>query len=135
MREDYQINIKIKLAALWTSVTFCYLYGDYFELYVPGTVKGFLTGENMLNTPFKLFLAALMLAVPAVMVFFSLVMKPNINRLLNIIFGLFFTAIMLLIAIGSLEPWRAFYVFFALLESILTSCIVWYAWTWPKKNI
>jgi hypothetical protein len=33
--EDIKVNIKIKLSALWTSVTLCYLYGDYFELYVP----------------------------------------------------------------------------------------------------
>lgn len=33
--EDSKINTKIKFAALWTSVTFLYIYGDYFELYVP----------------------------------------------------------------------------------------------------
>jgi len=33
--EDIKVNIKIKLSALWASVTLCYLYGDYFELYVP----------------------------------------------------------------------------------------------------
>lgn len=132
--EDYKINIKIKLSALWTSVTLCYLYGDYFELYTPFKAQGLVSGDNLLNTPLKLFLATLMLAIPAVMVFLSLLLKPRINRILNILFGLFFTAIMLLIAFTSIEPWRAFYVFLAIIESTITSLIIWYAIRWPKQS-
>lgn len=44
--KDYVINIKIKLAELWTSVTFLYIYGDYFELYGPGKVDSLITVEN-----------------------------------------------------------------------------------------
>lgn len=57
--EDFKINIRIKLSALWTSVMFCYIYGDYFELYVPEKVQGLLNGHNMLDTPIKLFTATL----------------------------------------------------------------------------
>jgi Family of unknown function (DUF6326) len=131
--QDFNINIKLRLAALWTSVTLCYLYGDYFELYVPEKTKGLVTGDNLLNSPLNLFLAALMLAIPAVMVFLSVALKPAVNKWLNIVFGIFFTLIMLLIAVTSLEPWRAFYVLLALVESILTSMIVWYAVKWPKE--
>lgn len=130
--EDFKINTKIKLSLLWTAVTLIYLYGDYFELYVPQKTQGLVTGDNLLNTPINLFLAALLLAIPAVMVVISLTVKPKVNRVLNIIFGLFFTAIMLLIAFTSIEPWRAFYVFYAILESSITSLIVWYAFKWPK---
>ena len=131
--EDFTINVKIKLAALWTSVTLCYLYGDYFEFYVPNKTADLVSGQNLLNSPLNLFLAAVVLAIPAVMVCLSIILKPKVNRLLNIIFGLFFTAIMLLIAITSLEPWRAFYVFLALVESIITITIIWIAWYWPKE--
>ncbi|MBK1895569.1 DUF6326 family protein [Chryseobacterium paridis] len=130
--EDAPVNIKIKLAGLWTSVTLCYLYGDYFELYTPGKAAGLTNGTNLLDTPFKLFLASLLLAIPAVMVMFSLILKPSINRILNIIFGLFFTAIMLLIAVTSFSAWYAFYVFLAILESVITLLIVWYAWKWRR---
>ena len=130
--QDFEVNIKIKLAALWASVTLCYLYGDYFELYVPRKTEGLVSGANMLDSPTKLFLAALLLAIPAVMVCLSVLLKPSLNRVLNIVFGLFFTAIMLLIAVTSIEPWRAFYVFLALVESVLTSIIVWKAWNWAK---
>jgi Family of unknown function (DUF6326) len=132
--EDTPINIKIKLSALWTSVTLCYLYGDYFELYVPKKVEGLMNGDNLLDSPMKLFAATVLLAIPAVMVCLSVLLKPTINRGLNIIFGLFYTAIMLLIAATSLEDWRIFYVFLAIVESIITSLIVWYAWKWRRQS-
>ena len=131
--QDFSINIKLKLAALWTSVTLCYLYGDYFELYVPEKTKGLVTGDNLLNSPLNLFLAAFMLAIPAVMVFLSIALKPAFNKWLNIFLGSFYTLIMLLIAVTSIAPWRAFYVFLAIVESILTTMIVWYSVKWPKE--
>ncbi|MCD0470539.1 DUF6326 family protein [Flavobacterium sp. JAS] len=131
--KDFEVNVKIKLAFLWTSVTLCYLYGDYFELYVPEKTAGLVKGDNLLDNPVKLFMAAFLLAIPAVMVFFSILLEPKINRLLNIIFGVFFTLIMVLIAFTSLTPWKSFYVFLALLESAITILIVFYALKWPKE--
>ena len=132
--EDVKVNIKIKLSALWTAVTLCYLCGDYFELYVPKKTEGLVTGVNMLDSPIKLFAASVLLAIPALMVFLSITLKAVINRRLNIILGVFFTAIMVLIAFTSITPWRAFYVFLAIVESCITSLIVWYAWGWAKKT-
>jgi hypothetical protein len=68
MLEISKVNIKTKLAALWASVTFCYLYGDYFELYTPGKVNSLITGENILDSPIKLLIASIILAIPSVMV-------------------------------------------------------------------
>ena len=132
--EDFKVNTKILLSSLWASVTLCYLYGDYFELYVPQKTAGLVSGQNLLDSPVKLLTAAVMLAIPAVMVALSIILKPRVNRVLNIIFGTMFTAIMVLIAVTSFTPWKAFYVFLALLESVLTSLIVWYAWKWPRQR-
>ena len=110
------------------------LFRSYFELYVPNKVTGLLDGKNLLDSPMKLFLASALLAIPALMVFLSITLKPQLNRGLNIILGIFFTAIMVLIAFTSITPWRAFYVFLAIVESIITSLIVWYSWKWPKQN-
>lgn len=131
--QDFKINVKIKLSALWAAVTLCYLYGDYFELYLPKKVEGLISGANLLDSPAKLFAASVLLAIPAVMVFLSILLKPSLSRWLNIVFGIFFTLIMLLIAVTSLTPWRTFYVFLAIVESIITSLIVWYAWRWPRQ--
>jgi hypothetical protein len=133
MLENSKINIKIKLSILWTSATFCYLYGDYFELYTPGKVDSLISGENVLASPLILFIASVIMAIPPLMITLSLLLKAKINRWLNIIFGLLFTLMMVLIAIGSLSPWYTFYVFLAILEAILTFIIVLIAWKWPKS--
>ena len=130
--EDIKVNIKIKLSALWASVMFCYIYGDYFSFYVPKEIQGFISGETKLDSPLKLFAASLLMTIPALMIFLSIALKPNISRWLNIIFGILYTAIMLVIAITSIAPWWAFYVFLAIIESGITLLIVWYAWKWPK---
>ncbi len=127
-------NIKIKLAFLWSSVTFLYIYGDYFELYVPKKIAGIIDGTSMLDSPIKLFLASLLLAIPAFMICLSILLKPLSNIWLNIVFGIFFTAIMLLIAVTSISEWRAFYVLYAILESILTALITWTAFNWLKQT-
>jgi hypothetical protein len=132
--EDFKINIKVKLAFLWTSVTFLYIYGDYFELYVPGKLTSIIDQESMLDNPLKLFLASILLAIPAFMIALSIILKPTLNKALNIICGLFFTAIMLLIAVTSYSQWRTFYVFYALAESALTFTIVYNAVKWPKQT-
>jgi Family of unknown function (DUF6326) len=132
--EDIKVNIKIKLSALWASVTLCYLHGDYFELYVPQKTQGLVNGVNMLDSPIKLFAATTLVVIPALMVFLSLLLKSTINRRLNIILGIFYTAIMVLIAFISITPWRMFYVFLAIVESCITSLIVWYAWKWTKNK-
>jgi len=134
MLENPKINIKIKLASLWASATFCYLYGDYFELYTPDKVNSLITGENIMDSPTKLLLASIILAIPSVMVAVSIFLKPKINRILNILFGTLFTLMMIFIGIMSTNEWYLFYVFLAFLESIITALIVWYAWKWPKEN-
>ena len=134
MLENPKVNIKIKLAALWASVTFCYLYGDYFELYTPDKVNSLITGDNNLNSPTILLLASIILAIPSVMVAASIFLKPKINRILNILFGTLFTLMMVFIGIISTNEWYLFYVFLAFLESIITALIVWYAWKWPEER-
>ena len=134
MLENQKINIKIKLAALWTTVTLCYLYGDYFELYTPDKVNSLISGENNLDSPIILLTASIILAISSLMVAASVLLKPSINRILNILFGSLFTLMMVVIGIYSTHEWYLFYVFLAFLESMVTALIVWYAWKWPKET-
>ena len=133
--EDYKVNIRIKLSALWTAIMFCYIYGDYFELYVPQKVDALLSGQNNLDSPYKLFAATIILTIPAVMIFLSLVLKPKLTKWLNIGVGIFFTFFTLLVGISSISEWRIFYVFLSFLESILTTIVAVYAWKWTKVEI
>jgi len=132
--EDFKINVKLKLAVLWASVMFCYIYEDYFELYVPKKVERIISGESLLNTPSKLFAASWVLIIPALLIFLSILLKPKLSLLLNIIFGTCYTALMLWIASNYLGKWLSFAVLFAIVESIITAIIVWYAWKWPRQK-
>ena len=128
--QEEQIPVKMKLAALWTAVMFCYVYGDYFELYVPHKVQGLVSGHNMLDSPGKLFAASIVAVLPALMICGSVLLPTRPNRVLNLVLGTGYTALMLLVGSLSLSVWRTFYVFLALLESVLTVIVVWQAWTW-----
>lgn len=129
---DFKVNIRLKLSALWTGVMFCYIYGDYFELYVPRKVEGLLNGQNMLDSPMKLFMATFILTLPALLIFLSLMLSPKLTKWLNIGVGIFFTLFTLLVGISSMSEWRLFYVFLSFLESGITLIIVWQAWKWEK---
>jgi hypothetical protein len=133
--EDFKINVKIKLAVLWISVMFCYIYEDYFELYVPERVERIISGDSLLNTPTKLFGASFVLIIPALMIGLSILLEPKLSRFFNLLFGTLYTVLMLWIAINYSGEWLRFALVFAIVESIITSMIVWYAWKWPRQNL
>ena len=130
--EDTKVPVRFKLAALWTSVMFCYVYADYFQLYKPGELQGMLNGEMALGAVTQRMLVgtAILMAVPSLMIFLSLVLPVVVSRWLNVGAGLFYAAIMLLILFNG--AW-AFYMLFATIEVILTLLAVWYAWSWPRQ--
>jgi hypothetical protein len=72
-----------------------------------------------------------MLAIQSVMVFLSLVMKPPFNKWVNLIFGLVFAAIVLLVITQG--GWT-FYKLLGAVEIALLLGIVWQAWTWPRNQ-
>lgn len=135
MLENPKINIKLKLSALWTSLMFLYIYGDYFELYAPNKIEKLMNVNDVLDNPVKLFLASVLLAIPALMIAFNVFLKPKISRWLNIIFGSLLTIVVVLVGSSSLYTWYSFYVFYAFLEAVITVLIVWYAWKWPKQEL
>jgi hypothetical protein len=132
--EDVKINVKIKLAALWVAVMFLFLYADYFTLYLPGIIEDAIAGKigPFPTTQVVLLAAMTLMTIPSFMVFLSLTLKPKANRWTNIIVGILFIVVQL----SSLfieEPW-AYYIFGTIVEVVLLSLIVWYAWKWPKQE-
>jgi Family of unknown function (DUF6326) len=131
--EDIKINIKIKLAALWTALMFCYVYGDFFSLFVPGRIQHLMDGNSGAGetTPITLLLYAALLSLPALMILLSVILKARPNRILNITLGIFYTLVMIMVVITSLGEWMIFYTFLGVVEIILTCTIVWQAIKWP----
>ncbi|MEG9434055.1 DUF6326 family protein [Terriglobus sp. ADX1] len=131
MLDDIKVHTKFKLSALWCSVMFCYIYGDYFELYQSGKLQQMLAGRTALGpaTQATLLGMSTLMAIPSLMIALSLLLPATANRWLNIVLGVLYSVIMLLAIQGS---WH-FYVLFGLIEIALTVAIVWYAWIWPKR--
>jgi hypothetical protein len=136
MLQDFRIDVKVKLSALWISLMFCYIYGDFFTLFVPGRIKCLMNGQSGAGpiTPCVLLAYAVLLSIPPLMIFLSLILKPTINRTINIVAGIFFTIVMLLVVCTSIEKWMLFYTYLGVIEIIITSLIVSHAWRWPKAE-
>ncbi len=132
--DDIKIHVKIKLSALWAAVMFCYIYGDIFRLFQHGELQAMLDGKmwGLPVTQGLLLGTSAFIAIPSIMVFLSLALRPGLNRLANILFGVIYTGTMLYTMMYS-GPW-AFYIFLGFIEVALTVLIVWYAWSWPKQG-
>jgi hypothetical protein len=129
---DPKLPVKLKLSALWTSVMFCYIYADYFELFKPGKVERIIAGNGPIGptTQWGLVVASLVLAIPSVMIFLSLALKATVNRRVNITLGSLYT---LIIMFTASRNW-AFMRMYGVVEVVLTGLVVWYAWTWPNQE-
>ncbi len=129
---DPKLPVKLKLSALWTSVMFCYIYADYFELFKPGRLEGIIAGNGPIGptTQGGLVVASLVLAIPSVMIFLSIALQATVNRLVNISFGSIYTIIIIFTASRN---W-AFMKMYGVVEVVLTGLVVWYALKWPKQE-
>ncbi|MHA2002593.1 MAG: DUF6326 family protein [Candidatus Thorarchaeota archaeon] len=130
--EDIKVNVKIKISALWASLMFAYSYADVLGFYSPGNLAEILTGEiaGVPLTPEMLFAMAILMGVPIVMVFLSLLLMPKVNRILNIIAGIAYIVVLGATFLGPLTP---YYVVLASIELVCLLLIVWFAFKWPKQ--
>ena len=72
--EDIKVHVRFKLFALWCSVMFFYIYGDYFQLYEPGQLQEVISGRmgfGPISQGVLLGMAAVMV-IPSLMPFLSL---------------------------------------------------------------
>jgi hypothetical protein len=85
--EDIKVDVKLKLASIWTSFMFLYIYVDYFSLYMPSKIDEITKGRVFVFdiTQGFIFTALFLATIPILMIFISLVLPAKINRLTNII--------------------------------------------------
>ncbi len=131
--EDVKINVKIKLSAIWVTMMMLYIYADILSLFRPGQLDEMLKGfmGPFPATQGSLFVASVMMMIPAVMVFLSLVLKAKLNRGVNIAVGVLYILVNISNLIG--ESW-AYYIAFGLVELVFAVLIVWVAWKWPQQE-
>ena len=131
------VNVKIKLAALWIAVEFCFVYGDLLRLYS----GDFVAGEGFGGMPIEAMpismellwlIAAITMTIPIVMIILSLTLKYKANRWANIIVAIFFFAYNLIgLSGGYPSAYDKFLLIVSLVFNVLT---VWYAWRWRKQQ-
>lgn len=129
--EDIKVPLRLKLSALWASLMFCYIYGDYFGLYQPGNLQDMLRGQMGPLGPTTqgvLLGTAVLMAIPSLMVFLSLVLPAVLSRWFNVVLGVAYAIIILVSMPGA---W-VFYQFLGVLEAALSLLIAWQAWRWPS---
>lgn len=131
--EDIKLNVKLKLAALWTSFMFLYIYVDYFALYMPGKIEDILKGRVFVFdiTQGFIMVALGLSTIPMLMIFLSVALPVKANRWTNIIVAIVHIPYMLFNLTG--EAWIHMY-FAAAVEVALLLLIIRYAWKWPKQE-
>lgn len=124
--EFITINLKLKLAALWASFMFLYIYVDYFHLYMPGMLQDLLDGKVFTFDISQVFLLIVMIlvAIPAFMIFLSVALPNKVNRLVNPIIAAVYIPYMLFNLVG--EAWPHMY-FAAALEVVHLILIIRYS--------
>ena len=131
--EDMKINVKMKLASLWASLMFLYIYVDYFHLYMPGKIRDILAGKVYVFDISQVFLliALASVTIPALMIFLSVALSAKVNRRTNIIVAAVYIPYTLFNLAG--EAW-VHMVFGAVVETVLLLLIIRFAWKWPKQE-
>ncbi|MBT8439570.1 MAG: hypothetical protein KJO91_07560, partial [Gammaproteobacteria bacterium] len=76
--------------------------------------------------------SAILMAVPSVMIFMSLILNAKSTRLINILAGLVYLCVLGGTFFRGRNP--AYYLFYAAVKVWLLVLIVWFAWKWPKKD-
>ena len=132
-QEDVRIPVKMQLSALWAALMCLYIYADIFSLFRPGHLEEMMGGRMgpFPVTQGSLLTAAILMLVPAIMVFLSLALPTRAARWANIILGLVYTAVNIANLVG--ETW-AYYLLFGIVELALTLLIVWHAWRWRSLD-
>jgi len=131
--EDVKVGVRCKLAALWIAMLLLFAYGDIFGFLRPGQIQEVMAGElsGMAITQGFLVAVSLYVAIASVMVFFSLVLSPGVNRWANIVLAGLYLVSIVASAVGETS---AYYWLLSIAESVLLLLIVWYAWTWPRRE-
>ena len=131
--DEQKVNIRVKLAALWTSFMFLYIYVDYFALYMPGKIEDILNGRVFTFdiTRGFIFTALFLAIIPMLMIFLSVVLRAGVNRLTNIIVATALIPYMLFNLVGGAWPHM---ILAAVVEVALLILIIRYARKWPTSQ-
>jgi uncharacterized membrane protein len=120
------------LCALWIAMLFVFAYVDIFGFHRADVLDAALHAQ-VATTAFEvdqMFLTFTL--IPILMVVLSLLLKPRVNRIINIVVSLLYLISIIVSCIG--EKW-AYCIFGSVIEVILLGAIARSAWTWPPPQM
>jgi len=128
--------VKVVLSALWVTMLIVFAYGDIFGLFRADVLHAALDGKMAATgiTVDQVFLVFtdVYILIPTLMVFLSLVLRPRVNRIVNIVVALIYAVSIIASCIG--ETW-VYYLLGSAVEVVLLVAIVRMAWTWPRTPV
>jgi hypothetical protein len=128
-------DTKERLSLFWIFALLNYLYADVVALFAIVGSPNLADAPHL--PPWALLGSAVLIEIPIAMILASRLLPFRANRLANIIAGLILTLVngfltfVLPLTNGDFrDPTFPAYVFFATIETVCTSVIIWQAWTW-----
>ena len=128
-------DTKERLSLLWIFALLNYLYADVLALWdIVGTLN-VADAPHPHLPPWALAGSAVLMEIPIAMIVASRLLPFRANRLANIIAGVVLTLVNGFLTFvppffGARTPALPEYLFFATIETVCTSIIIWQAWTW-----
>jgi len=116
--KNEKVSIRVKLSALWIGVMFLYIYADIKAFFETGFIEQVISGQiggMVINQSFLLY-SAILMSIPPVMAFLSLILKPAVNRIVNMVLGTLHILLAIAILFGQVKsgpittgirPWRS----------------------------
>jgi hypothetical protein len=128
-------DTKERLSLFWIFALLNYLYADVVALFAIVGSPNLADAPHL--APWALLGSAVLMEIPIAMIVACRLLPFRANRLANIIAGAiltlvngFLTYVPPLFWPGSRTPALPEYLFFATIETVCTSVIIWQAWTW-----
>jgi hypothetical protein len=126
-------GIRERLSLLWLFALLTYLYADVIALFA------IVDSPNLSEAPhlprWALMGSAVLMEIPIAMILACRFLPYRSNRLANIVAGTLLTLINASLTfipplLGERTPALPEYLFFATIETVATSLVVWQAWRW-----
>jgi hypothetical protein len=127
----------MKISVLWLFKDIALMATLTLGSLEPGVLEKFLSEGTISGIkigPEVLLLFAVLVLVPLIMAFMSLILKNSTDRWSNIILGIVFTVLGLIDLAETAANPSAWAILIGLSEIAATALIVWYAWKSKQKT-
>jgi hypothetical protein len=123
-----QVDVRIRMAALWATTMMIFAYVDLFSLFRPDFRAALDEGKVFVFDVGQAFLlgATVYVIIPSLMIYLSLVMPRRLNRIVSIsLAGIYAITILG----GAIGEWN-YYVLGSAVEFVLLALVIRHSWTW-----